>query len=109
MVAANGRIGGFSGQWGEGEKIQKKIRLLKSEGVVFDSTGKIDEKYILKSVPSSSSKKDNNKLSTPTHSAKKIKKEKKTLKASSEYSPTNQELRSATLLLVAERAAGKTC
>lgn len=51
-MAADGSIGGFSGQWGEGCKIDKKRALLQSEGVQFDDqTGKIVKDCMLKSIP----------------------------------------------------------
>ena len=40
MVRSDRSIGGFAGQV-EGAKITKKIRLLKSEGVQFDSNGSV--------------------------------------------------------------------
>ena len=52
-MAADGSIGGFSGQWGEGSKIDKKRSLLQSEGVQFDAkTGKIAKECLLGSIPS---------------------------------------------------------
>ena len=51
-MAADGSIGGFSGQWGEGCKINKKRSLLQSEGVQFDAkTGKIVKECLLASIP----------------------------------------------------------
>jgi methylated-DNA-[protein]-cysteine S-methyltransferase len=41
VVQSNGSIGGFFGST-KGEKIEKKIRLLESEGVRFGEDGKVD-------------------------------------------------------------------
>ncbi|KIW11389.1 hypothetical protein PV08_10689 [Exophiala spinifera] len=42
VLAANGTIGGFHGDWGkDGKYANKKIELLRSEGVRFDSSGKV--------------------------------------------------------------------
>ena len=50
-MAADGSIGGFSGQWGQGCKIDKKRALLQSEGVQFDDkTGKIVKDCMLTSI-----------------------------------------------------------
>jgi len=41
VLAANGTVGGFKGDWGKDGKFAKeKIQLLRSEGVRFDSSGK---------------------------------------------------------------------
>lgn len=41
VLAANGSIGGFNGEWGkDGKYASKKIELLRSEGVRFDVSGK---------------------------------------------------------------------
>lgn len=42
VLAANGGIGGFGGDWGaEGKHAKEKIRLLREEGVRFDGRGKV--------------------------------------------------------------------
>ncbi|KAL6245895.1 hypothetical protein RBB50_007048 [Rhinocladiella similis] len=42
VLAANGTIGGFHGDWGkDGKYANKKIELLRSEGVRFDPSGKV--------------------------------------------------------------------
>ena len=42
VLASDGSIGGFGGDWGmEGKNAKKKFDLLRSEGVVFDSRGKV--------------------------------------------------------------------
>ncbi|EXJ89867.1 hypothetical protein A1O3_02934 [Capronia epimyces CBS 606.96] len=42
VLAANGTIGGFCGDWGkDGKFANKKIALLRSEGVRFDGNGKV--------------------------------------------------------------------
>jgi len=42
VLAANGGIGGFGGDWGaEGRHAKEKIRLLREEGVRFDGKGKV--------------------------------------------------------------------
>ncbi|KIX00848.1 uncharacterized protein Z518_09913 [Rhinocladiella mackenziei CBS 650.93] len=42
VLAANGTIGGFHGDWGRnGKYADKKIELLRSEGVRFDASGKV--------------------------------------------------------------------
>ena len=42
VLAADGSIGGFHGDWGaEGKYAKDKIELLKKEGVLFDSRGKV--------------------------------------------------------------------
>ncbi|KEF62628.1 uncharacterized protein A1O9_00601 [Exophiala aquamarina CBS 119918] len=41
VLAVNGSIGGFKGEWGkDGKYASKKIELLRSEGVRFDASGK---------------------------------------------------------------------
>lgn len=49
IVTADGSIGGFAGRWGLDEpKIQKKIRMLKQEGVEFDVRGMlVDQSSLL--------------------------------------------------------------
>lgn len=42
VLAANGSIGGFNGDWGkDGKYASKKIELLRDEGVRFDGSGKV--------------------------------------------------------------------
>lgn len=42
VLAGDGRIGGFGGDWGEqGKHADKKVKLLAEEGVKFDSNGKV--------------------------------------------------------------------
>ncbi|KAI1609026.1 methylated-DNA--cysteine S-methyltransferase [Exophiala viscosa] len=42
VLAASGEIGGFNGQWGkEGKYANKKIELLRNEGVMFDPKGRV--------------------------------------------------------------------
>ncbi|MCJ1300357.1 methylated-DNA--protein-cysteine methyltransferase [Hypocenomyce scalaris] len=42
VLAANGSIGGFGGEWGtEGKFAGEKVRLLRSEGVGFDGRGRV--------------------------------------------------------------------
>lgn len=42
VLAADGRIGGFGGDWGEdGRFVKEKIRLLREEGVRFDGRGRV--------------------------------------------------------------------
>ncbi|KAI7537855.1 hypothetical protein KC331_g10700 [Hortaea werneckii] len=42
VLAADGSLGGFGGEWGrEGKFAQKKLRLLGEEGVRFDSRGRV--------------------------------------------------------------------
>lgn len=42
VIAADGRLGGFKGDWGvEGRYAGEKLRLLGEEGVAFDSSGKV--------------------------------------------------------------------
>ncbi|KAL2404649.1 hypothetical protein ABEF93_006666 [Exophiala dermatitidis] len=42
VLAANGTIGGFNGDWGkDGKYASKKVELLRSEGVKFDGVGKV--------------------------------------------------------------------
>ena len=137
-MAADGSIGGFSGQWGEGCKIDKKRSLLQSEGVQFDvRTGKILKECLLGSIPSAATFDDNHddscKQVAKTTSARPTKKQKteKTddnnttskyfavatkkkpvrSKESSSDATNNVdiELRDITLQMISERAAGKTC
>lgn len=42
VVASDSSIGGFSGEWGEGEAIKRKIALLKKEGVIVEN-GKVQD------------------------------------------------------------------
>jgi len=42
VLAANGSIGGFNGDWGkDGKYANRKIELLRSEGVRFDGSGRV--------------------------------------------------------------------
>lgn len=41
VLASDGSIGGFGGEWGEGERVREKVRLLREEGVKFDGRGKV--------------------------------------------------------------------
>lgn len=42
VLAANGSIGGFNGEWGkDGKYANKKIELLRDEGVRFHVSGKV--------------------------------------------------------------------
>ena len=42
VLAADGRIGGFGGSWGEaGEHAGEKRKLLRAEGVRFDGMGRV--------------------------------------------------------------------
>ena len=48
VIRSSGNIGGFDGET-SGEKVAKKIRMLREEGVAVDSAGKIDlEKYLVR-------------------------------------------------------------
>lgn len=57
IIASNNYVGGFQGEWlkedvvgagkrkgGEGEKVNRKLELLKEEGVEFDSNGYLIDK-----------------------------------------------------------------
>jgi|NorSeaMetagenome_1021524.scaffolds.fasta_scaffold41831_2 hypothetical protein len=112
-------IGGFSGQWGEGDKISKKRRLLESEGVTFDArTGRINPGCLLSSIPAdvtsdheaevgqkskckkveeTDSKRDNNSVGKLGESV------------SSASSPSEREIRRTALQIISERGSGKTC
>jgi hypothetical protein len=127
-VAADGSIGGFSGQWGEGCKINKKRALLQAEGVQFDDrTGKIVKDCLLTSIPSAA---ENG--SSDARPAKKQKTERSVddekrskyfaVKTTGEESDAHEgssdapttcnvdaELREVTLQMIEERAVGKTC
>ncbi|WNE41448.1 MAG: Methylated-DNA--protein-cysteine methyltransferase [Mycoplasmataceae bacterium] len=39
VISSNYFIGGFRGQWGEGEKVSEKFSKLLEEGVLFDEKG----------------------------------------------------------------------
>jgi O-6-methylguanine DNA methyltransferase len=42
VVAADGKIGGFHGEWGEeGKYAEEKVRMLRGEGVRFDGKGRV--------------------------------------------------------------------
>ena len=41
MVAADRKIGGFNGTWGSGDAVDRKIKLSKGEGVVFEPDGRV--------------------------------------------------------------------
>ena len=42
VLAADGSIGGFHGDWGkDGKYAAKKVELLRSEGIKFDGKGKV--------------------------------------------------------------------
>lgn len=42
IIASDGRLGGFGGDWGtEGKHANEKLELLREEGVRFDSKGKV--------------------------------------------------------------------
>ena len=134
-MAADGSIGGFSGQWGQGCKIDKKRALLQSEGVQFDDkTGKIVKDCMLTSIPEEAD--DDDKKSDAKNSSARPAKRQKTenntndngMKKTSKYfaakakdaddcqegpanttSTVDTELREVTLQIIDERAAGKTC
>ena len=64
VVAKDRQLGGFSGQWGKGEHIDRKLKLLRQEGVIItaqaqneDDTNslKIDKQCILSKIPATSS------------------------------------------------------
>lgn len=40
VLAADGGVGGYMGQWGGGEKVERKVELLRGEGVRFDGRGR---------------------------------------------------------------------
>eukprot|EP00978_Attheya_sp_CCMP212_P046222 scaffold379751_cov59-Attheya_sp.AAC.3 len=44
-------MGGFSGQWGSGEKIDHKAKLLQSEGVTFTENGVITNECMITEIP----------------------------------------------------------
>ena len=48
VVRTDRTIGGFSGQTTSGSKIDKKIDLLKGEGVAFLEDGTVEEKHIFR-------------------------------------------------------------
>ena len=135
-MAADGSIGGFSGQWGQGCKIDKKRALLQSEGVQFDEkTGKIVKDCMLTSIPEEAD--DDDTKSDAKNTSARPKKRQKTdkntndngIKKTSKYFATkakgsadcqeassadttsyvDTELREVTLQMIDERAAGKTC
>lgn len=132
-MAGDGKIGGFSGQWGEGTNIDKKIRLLQSEGVVFDSqTGKIDKSCMLSSIPVAASGDENegpkkrstkrqkeDSKSASKHSTRSMAKKQNNANTSIDIetesssvpspAPTDVELRETVLQMIDERATGKTC
>lgn len=135
-MAADGSIGGFSGQWGEGCKIDKKRALLRSEGVQFDDkTGKIVKDCMLTSIVPADNDDKSDAKKARARPAKRQKTEKninnddneKTSKyfatkakgaadcqeASADTTSTSSnidsELREVTLQMIDERAAGKTC
>lgn len=41
VLASDVSIGGFGGEWGAGEKVKEKVRLLRAEGVKFDGKGRV--------------------------------------------------------------------
>ena len=136
-MAADGSIGGFSGQWGQGCKIDKKRALLQSEGVQFDDkTGKIVKDCMLTSIPEEADDNDgeSDAKNSSARPAKRQKTERNTNdngnnKKTSKYFATkakgaadcqeassadttstiDTELRGVTLQMIDERAAGKTC
>lgn len=50
IVASNFFVGGYSGQWGEGHKVNRKLHLLEEEGVSFDAKGYVEggERFLWK-------------------------------------------------------------
>jgi len=40
VLAADGSVGGYMGQWGAGEMVERKVELLRGEGVRFDGRGR---------------------------------------------------------------------
>lgn len=40
VLAADGGVGGYMGQWGGGEMVERKVELLRGEGVRFDGRGR---------------------------------------------------------------------
>jgi methylated-DNA-[protein]-cysteine S-methyltransferase len=48
VVRSSGEIGGFNGET-RGKNVEKKIKMLKEEGVIIDGQGRIDlEKFLVK-------------------------------------------------------------
>ena len=128
-MAADGSIGGFSGQWGEGCKIDRKRSLLRSEGVQFDDrTGKIVKKFMLASItPAAAAARDAKTASarpakkrktenrcadnkkTSKYFATKVEADRQEASSSDAPSGIDAELKEVTLQMIDERAAGKTC
>lgn len=127
-MASDGSIGGFSGQWGEGPKLCKKRKLLESEGVEFDTNGKIKstfmlseilcEKEVLHKEKNSAEVKNPSKRQKPSGETSNKNDVKKAVKderesndatTSSSSCPTMSELRDVALTMVGERDVGKTC
>jgi hypothetical protein len=51
VVASDGTMGGFSGQWGSGERIDRKEKLLQSEGVTFSENRVIPKECMITEIP----------------------------------------------------------
>ena len=85
-------MGGFSGEWGAAAPaVQRKRALLESEGVVFDADGRVSAACVLRELPS----REDDEAPPPAKRSRKA--------------PTEAELATETLRILASRGAGKTC
>ena len=97
MIASDRRLGGFSGEWGAAAPaVQRKRALLESEGVVFDADGRVSAACIRELPAPGKRSRADDKAAPP--SAKRSRK-----------APTQAELATETLRILASRGAGKTC
>jgi len=97
VIASDRRLGGFSGEWGAAAPaVQRKRALLESEGVVFDADGRVSAACIRELPALGKRSRADDKAAPP--SAKRSRK-----------APTQAELATATLRILASRGAGKTC
>ena len=135
MVASDRSLGGFGHEWGDGTgpKVQRKMRMLEEEGVVFEDDGKrIKKEYFVESTTSASAAKSaeadtTTKPKRKTAKSKEAKKRKAkesisnesttsaSSKSKSKYFNTNTtavseaKLKQEILNLLQKRQAGKTC
>ena len=127
VVASDRSIGGFGHTWGEDSpKVQRKRRLLESEGVVFDEKGKIHKHCFVgvsseTTTTSTTTKSDGNESNkrkvvdaTVNTTATDTTTKKKKCKSSKYFNnapetETEEALKKEILDLLQKRQVGKTC
>jgi hypothetical protein len=128
-------MGGFSGQWGSGERIDRKAKLLQSEGVTFTENGVITKECMIIEIagqdeqstesgkteenprdgePRSGQRKksSNNSIKEESHTEKEVQSKKgdiQLLRNQKGTVPMDEELRNVVMNMARERGTSKTC